>query len=103
MSESELPKPSELRGVGKGMTDGRLAEDYLEDLRSGNLEEKIRDEVAELKEFIPDSTLAPFRPWQLWYIYQGLERLDLIPELKEGTSALAETIRSYGEREWDWA
>ena len=32
-SESELPKPSELRGVGKGMTEGRLAEDYLGDLR----------------------------------------------------------------------
>ena len=34
--ESNLPKPSELRGSGKGMTDGRLAEDYLGDLRGDN-------------------------------------------------------------------
>jgi len=31
--ESELPKPSDLRGIGRGITDGRLAENYLEDLR----------------------------------------------------------------------
>ena len=34
--ESKLPKPSELRGLSKGMTDGRLAEDYLEELRGDN-------------------------------------------------------------------
>lgn len=65
--------------------------------------EDIVDEIAELKESIPDSTLSPFRPWQLWYIYLGLTRLDLTPELKGGTDSLAKIIRNYGEREWGWA
>ena len=66
------------------------------------LDKEITDEVAELKEYIPDSTLSPFRPWQLWFIYLGLTRLDLSKELKEGTDSLAKTIRDYGEREWGW-
>ena len=66
-------------------------------------QEEITDGVAELKETIPDSTLSSFREWQLWYIYLGLTRLDLIPELRRGTDALAKTIKSYGERGWDWA
>ena len=31
--EADLPKPSQLRGLVKGMTDGKLAEDYLRELR----------------------------------------------------------------------
>ena len=31
--ESKLPKPSQLRGLAKGMTEGQKAEDYLRELR----------------------------------------------------------------------
>jgi len=62
----------------------------------------FEEEVSELKEPLGDIELDAFNEWQLWYIYIGLSRLDLIPELKEGTDTLAGMIKDFGERRLGW-
>lgn len=59
-------------------------------------------ESEELKQPVSDIALSGFNDSQLWYIWLGLDRLDLTLELLKGTDALAATIKSYGEREKGW-
>jgi hypothetical protein len=35
-TDADLPTPDEIRGIARGMTDGKRAEDYLREVRGGN-------------------------------------------------------------------
>lgn len=39
---------------------------------------------------------------QLWYIYLGLERLNLVPSLNKATSGLAQEIHKLGKKTYKW-
>ena len=39
---------------------------------------------------------------QLWYIYLGLERLDLVPSLKKATDTMAQEIHKLGRKTYRW-
>jgi len=60
---------------------------------------EIADEVKQLREPIDICILDAFNHVQLWYLYLGLKRLELIPELKGATDYLALAIESL--LEWD--
>ena len=39
---------------------------------------------------------------QLWYIFLGLSRLELIPTLEEATKAIAQEIHKLGKETYEW-
>lgn len=66
------------------------------------LEDDFLVERKELKKAIPSSVLDKLNNSQLWYIYLALKRINLVPELKEGTDKLANCIYKYGVRTRSW-
>ena len=67
---------------------------------------KIRDELKaealQLSQKITQGIWGKFNETQLWYLYLGLSRLNLVPELKVGTERLANQIREYGKKKFGW-
>ena len=55
-----------------------------------------------LKEPVNEAAWDFLNETQLWFIYLGLDRLSLVPELQIGTRDLARRVHKYGGRKYHW-
>ena len=64
--------------------------------------DKRQEEASRIKALLPQVAFVYFNSEQLWMIYLGLDRLDLVEPLQAAVKGLASQIRGYGEECLGW-